>query len=82
MLVLSRRKKQAILINGNVRLVIAQITGTSVRLAFEAPPHVSIDREEIAVRKGTKLAPARAGIAPGTSEGHVDSDTGMAIPAS
>jgi carbon storage regulator len=81
MLVLSRKKNQVVVINGDVRVIIAQITGRTVRLAVEAPPHVSIDREEIAVRKGTRPRPGTGAIGPKPSAGHLDNDLSSIVPA-
>lgn len=47
MLVLSRFAKESIIINGDVRVTIINISGNKVRLGIEAPPHVTVHREEI-----------------------------------
>ena len=46
MLMLARRPGEAVLINGNIRLT-ARIRGGQILFGFEAPPGVSIVREEI-----------------------------------
>lgn len=51
MLMLSRKVDQAIVIAGKVRVVVAEVRGQSVRLGVEAPRDVTVDREEIHVRK-------------------------------
>ena len=51
MLVLTRKVDQAIVIAGQVRVVVAEVRGATVRLAVQAPPNVTVDREEIHVRK-------------------------------
>ena len=51
MLVLSRRQSETIVIADNIRVQVLEISGGRVRLAIEAPDHVSIDREEIWKRK-------------------------------
>jgi len=51
MLVLARKVDEAIVIAGQVRGVVAQVRGTTVRLAVQAPPDVTVDREEVHVRK-------------------------------
>jgi carbon storage regulator len=51
MLVLSRKKNESILINGNVTVTIVDIRGDNIRIGIEAPKDVSIDREEIARAK-------------------------------
>jgi carbon storage regulator len=47
MLVLSRRIDEAIIIGDNVRIEIVDVCGGRVRLAIEAPRHVSVDRDEV-----------------------------------
>src|SRR4051812_3111055 len=51
MLVLSRRVNEAIVIAGAVRVVVAEVRGESVRLGVEAPRDVTVDREEVHLRK-------------------------------
>ena len=55
MLVLSRKKNEAIRIGDGVEVVVAQIRGNSVRLAISAPPSVPILRKELVepIRKET-----------------------------
>jgi carbon storage regulator len=60
MLVLSRKRNQAIVINGDIRIVVAHISGKHVRLTVEAPPHVRVDREEVAFRKQNHHGVGRA----------------------
>lgn len=48
MLVLSRKPGERIQIDKDVTVVVLGISGNRVRLGFEAPPHVSIQRSEIA----------------------------------
>jgi len=47
MLVLSRLPNEALVINGNIRVVVVDVRGNKVRLAVEAPPEIRVDREEI-----------------------------------
>lgn len=51
MLVLSRRVDQKIMITGNIVITIIEIRGDKVRLGFEAPKEIIIDRHEIYLRK-------------------------------
>ncbi len=51
MLVLSRKVEEAIVIAGKVRVVVAAVRGKSVRLAVHAPAEVTLDREEVHLRK-------------------------------
>jgi len=47
MLVLSRKAKESIVIDGNITVTVVAIAGNKVRLAISAPPEIRIDREEI-----------------------------------
>ena len=47
MLVLSRKKNESIIIDGNIELVIVEIRGDKVRLGVSAPKDVSVNRKEI-----------------------------------
>jgi carbon storage regulator len=51
MLVLSRKVDEAIVIAGRVRVVVTEVRGGSVRLGVQAPRGITIDREEVHVRK-------------------------------
>jgi carbon storage regulator len=48
MLVLSRRRNESIQIGDDVKVTILDVQGDKVRLGIEAPPHVSVHREEVA----------------------------------
>lgn len=47
MLVLSRKKDEVIVIDGNIRIVVADIRGDKVRIGIEAPKTVSVHRQEV-----------------------------------
>lgn len=47
MLILSRAKEEAIVINHNVVIKVLSIDGKKVRLGIEAPNDVSVHRKEI-----------------------------------
>lgn len=47
MLILTRKPGEAIVLGNNVRISVLEIGGGLVRLGFDAPPDVSIYREEI-----------------------------------
>jgi carbon storage regulator len=51
MLVLSRKLSQQILIASDIRITVVKIEGNHVRLGIEAPPGVSILREELVGRQ-------------------------------
>ena len=48
MLVLSRRKEDTIIINGNVEIKVLQIKGNLIRLGISAPQDVKVLRGELA----------------------------------
>mgnify|MGYP001304163796 CR=1 FL=1 len=47
MLVLSRKRNERIVIDGNIVVTIVDIRGDKVRLGIEAPKDVSIHRNEV-----------------------------------
>jgi carbon storage regulator len=47
MLVLSRKRGESVLINGDVKLTIVKVSGNRVRLGIEAPPDVTVARSEL-----------------------------------
>lgn len=47
MLVLTRKRQQRILINGNVVVTVLSIQGNKVRLGIEAPSGTPVHREEV-----------------------------------
>ena len=47
MLVLSRKKDEAIVVGDNIRIIVVEIRGDKVRLGIEAPKHIAVDRPEI-----------------------------------
>ena len=51
MLVLTRRPGEQIVIDGNIRITLVSIRGDRVRLGIEAPPTVTVDRQEIHERR-------------------------------
>ena len=48
MLVLSRKKNEAIVIDGDVKIVVVEIRGDKVRLGIEAPATKTVHRQEVA----------------------------------
>jgi carbon storage regulator len=49
MLILTRKKGEAIMIGNNIEVSIAAIEGEQVKLAIQAPKHVDIHRKEVYV---------------------------------
>jgi carbon storage regulator len=47
MLVLSRKRDEQIVIGQDIVITIVEIRGDKVRLGIEAPPHVSVHRQEV-----------------------------------
>ena len=47
MLVLSRKESERLVIGENIIVTIVRLAGGTVRLGIEAPPEVSIRREEL-----------------------------------
>ena len=47
MLILTRKKDEAIRVGEDIRIVLVQIKGGQVRLGIECPPHVRVLREEL-----------------------------------
>ena len=63
MLILTRKVGDAILIDGGIRIVVLANDARGIRLGIEAPPHVGIVREEIAVEVAQENQRATAGVA-------------------
>lgn len=49
-LILSRRVGETIIIGGTIRVTVHKIDGNQAKIRIEAPPDVSIHREEIQQR--------------------------------
>jgi carbon storage regulator len=61
MLVLSRKLSQEILIGSDITITVVRIEGNHVRLGIEAPPGVSVLRDELVTRqKRNEAQPAVA----------------------
>ena len=58
MLVLSRKKDEAIVIGDSIRVTVVDIQGDKVRLGIEAPRELAVYRQEIydAIREENRLA--------------------------
>lgn len=51
MLTLSRKKHERIIVNGNIVITVVEILGDKVKIGFDAPDEVPIDREEVWISK-------------------------------
>jgi carbon storage regulator len=51
MLVLTRRPGETVVIGKDIQVVILAVNGAQVRVGISAPPSVTVDREEIHLRK-------------------------------
>jgi carbon storage regulator len=47
MLVLSRRKDEKIVIGDNITVMVVELRRDKVRLGIEAPPEITVHREEV-----------------------------------
>lgn len=47
MLILTRRKDETIVIDGNIVVTVTGISGDRVRIAIDAPKQISIHRHEV-----------------------------------
>ena len=59
MLVLSRKKNESIVINGNIRIEVLQIKGKQIRLGITAPSSMKVLRSELPIRESNFKTPAR-----------------------
>ncbi len=53
MLVLSRKKNESIVINGDIRIEVLQIKGKQIRLGITAPASMKVLRSELPAREKT-----------------------------
>jgi carbon storage regulator len=47
MLVLSRKKGESVIINGNITVTIVEVRGDRIRLGIECPKEIPVYREEV-----------------------------------
>lgn len=47
MLVLTRKPREAIVVNHNTRIVVLSASGGKIKLGIEAPPEVPVHRSEV-----------------------------------
>ncbi len=67
MLVLTRKKGQSLHIGDNIRIVVLEVTGDTVRIGIEAPAEVAIYRSEIyqAIQEENRAAVATRDVVAG-----------------
>jgi len=63
MLILRRKKNESILIGNDIRITIVECASDGVRIAIDAPKHLSILREELSEAEQSN----RAALSPKTS---------------
>lgn len=51
MLILTRRVGESILIGADVEVTVVGLNGAQVRIGIKAPKHVTVDLEEIAIKR-------------------------------
>ncbi len=61
MLILTRRPNEAIRLGSRIRITVLGFKGNQVRIGIEAPPEVTIDREEVWERKQQEVRAGRKG---------------------
>jgi carbon storage regulator len=59
MLILSRRPNESLRIAGDVVITVVSLSGNQIRLGITAPPHVTVDREEVHLRKRAERVAGR-----------------------
>ena len=64
MLIISRKKNEGLVINGNTEITIIDIQGDKVRLGIEAPNEVKIIRKELLETEALNRESARAEVKP------------------
>lgn len=51
MLILTRRVGEIVCIGPEIRVMVMGVNGNQVRIGIDAPKNISVDREEIHIRK-------------------------------
>ena len=52
MLVLSRKKGESVVVNGNITIVVVDVRGDKARIGIEAPADVPVYRSEVLGKSG------------------------------
>jgi carbon storage regulator len=61
MLILMRRAGESIYIGGNIVVTLVSLDRNRARIGIEAPREITVDREEVAMRKQSGIAPPLKG---------------------
>jgi carbon storage regulator len=56
MLCLTRQIGQSVILAGNIKVTVLAINGSNIKLGFQAPKEITIDRQEVHTRKAGKAA--------------------------
>lgn len=51
MLILTRRVSEALIFDDNIKVTVLGIKGNQIRLGIDAPKEITVDREEIHLRR-------------------------------
>ena len=83
MLILTRRPHESIRLGSRIRITVLGFKGNQVRIGIEAPPDVSVDREEIWERKQREARARKDGqpSAPGSTSSPDGRPAGGAMPS-
>ncbi len=57
MLVLTRRRGEAVIIDGHIRVTIEAIHGQKVRIGIRAPRNMPVNREEVQIQLDEQARP-------------------------
>ncbi|OWK42152.1 carbon storage regulator [Fimbriiglobus ruber] len=57
MLVLTRKIGEEIVVEGGIRITVTAIGNDRVKIGISAPPHVKVDRAEVAARIAAESSP-------------------------
>ena len=72
MLIVRRRRGEAILVGDNVEIEILDISPTQVKIGIRAPKEVSVFRKEIRLTREANVAAANGSATPATIESFVE----------
>ncbi|MBM4000371.1 MAG: carbon storage regulator [Planctomycetes bacterium] len=73
MLVLSRKRDEEIVIGGDIRITVVEVSGNRVKLGISAPAEVPVHRAELGERLKWNQLCGTAGTSDGAPLGAIDS---------